>query len=62
MGADRVAFEVIDARGRDWGTALNLYLTGGCDWLDGSVPPCAEAAAARTSAEESPTSASTSTG
>ncbi len=38
--ADNVAFGSIDALAVEhWGTALNLYLTGGCDWLDGSVPP-----------------------
>ncbi len=37
---DHVAFRTIDALAVEhWGTALNLYLTGGCDWLDGSVPP-----------------------
>ena len=36
----QVAFGLIDALAVEhWGTALNLYLTGGCDWLDGSVPP-----------------------
>ena len=37
--ADNVAFQSIDALAVEhWGTSLNLYLTGGCDWLDGSVP------------------------
>jgi len=38
--ADSVAFRAIDALAVEHaGTALNMYLTGGCDWLDGSVPP-----------------------
>jgi oligopeptide transport system substrate-binding protein len=34
-----VAFDSIDALAiEQGGTALNMYLTGGCDWLDGGVP------------------------
>lgn len=43
--ARNVAFEAIDALAVEhWGTALNLYLTGGVGWLDGSVPPASVAA------------------
>lgn len=38
--AHKVAFGTIDALAVEhWGTSLNMYLTGGLDWLDGSVPP-----------------------
>jgi oligopeptide transport system substrate-binding protein len=38
-GADQVAFETVDALALEhWGTALNLYLTGEIDWLDGMLP------------------------
>ncbi|MEO6709558.1 MAG: peptide ABC transporter substrate-binding protein [Planctomycetota bacterium] len=38
--ADNVAFESIDALAVEHGgTALNMYLTGGCNWIDGNVPP-----------------------
>ncbi len=38
--ADAVAFETIDARSLERaGTALNLYLSGEVDWLDGAIPP-----------------------
>ena len=38
--AENVAFRAIDALAVEHGgTALNMYLTGSCDWLDGSVPP-----------------------
>ncbi len=37
--ADMVAFRTIDALAVDhYGTALNLYLTGDCDWLNGTIP------------------------
>ena len=37
--ADNVAFRTIDALAVDhYGTALNLYLTGECDWLDATIP------------------------
>jgi oligopeptide transport system substrate-binding protein len=37
--SDHVALRTIDALAVEhWGTALNLYLTGQCDWLDGSIP------------------------
>ncbi len=38
--ADRVAFQNIDALALERaGTALNLYLSGAVDWLDGTIPP-----------------------
>ena len=38
--ADAVAFDTIDALAVEhWGTALNMYLTGEIDWLDGTIPP-----------------------
>jgi len=37
---DAVAFRTIDALAIEhWGTALNMYLTGEIDWLDGTIPP-----------------------
>jgi oligopeptide transport system substrate-binding protein len=37
---DHVAFETIDILAVEHlGTALNLYLTGAIDWLDGTIPP-----------------------
>jgi oligopeptide transport system substrate-binding protein len=38
--ADAVAFDTIDALALEqWSTALNLYLVGEVDWLDGTIPP-----------------------
>ena len=38
--ADNVALETIDALPiSHWGTAVNMYLTGECDWIDGTIPP-----------------------
>jgi len=38
--ADNVAFRTIDVLSVErFSTALNLYLTGDIDWLDGSIPP-----------------------
>jgi oligopeptide transport system substrate-binding protein len=38
--AERVAFDTLDALFLEQsGTALNLYLAGEVDWLDGNVPP-----------------------
>jgi oligopeptide transport system substrate-binding protein len=40
--AEHVAFHTIDALAvESWTTALNLYLTGEVDWVDGSIPPSA---------------------
>jgi len=40
--AEHVAFRTIDALAvESWTTALNLYLTGEVDWVDGSIPPSA---------------------
>lgn len=37
---DNVAFDTIDVLAVEHlGTALNLYLTGAIDWLDGTIPP-----------------------
>ena len=37
--ADNVALETIDALPiSHWGTSVNMYLTGECDWVDGSIP------------------------
>ena len=37
--ADNVAFRTIEALALEHsGTALNMYLTGDCDWLSGSIP------------------------
>lgn len=37
---DRVAFRTVDVLAVErLGTALNLYLTGDIDWLDGTIPP-----------------------
>ena len=39
-GNDSVAFDTIDVLAvQHWGTALNLYLAGDIDWLDGTIPP-----------------------
>lgn len=38
-GRDEVAFDTIDALAlAHWGTALNLYLSGEVDWIDGMLP------------------------
>jgi oligopeptide transport system substrate-binding protein len=38
-GADEVAFDTVDALALShWGTALNLYLSGAVDWIDGMLP------------------------
>jgi oligopeptide transport system substrate-binding protein len=37
--ASRVAMRTVDALAiENWTSALNLYLTGGLDWVDGSIP------------------------
>lgn len=37
---ERVAFDTIDVLALEhWGTAVNLYLTGEVDWVDGMIPP-----------------------
>jgi oligopeptide transport system substrate-binding protein len=42
--AEHVAFETIDALAvESWTTALNLYLTGEVDWVDGAIPSSAVA-------------------
>lgn len=39
-GAGEVAFDTLDVLALShWGTALNLYLTGEIDWIDGMLPP-----------------------
>ena len=60
---DNVAFETIDVLAVEHlGTALNLYLTGEIDWLDGTIPPeLVDTLRPREDFPAGPTSASTST-